>query len=126
MSVKKLLKTASLAAIAALIFGIAPLHAQTATATVAVGTVPNAVAVNPVTNKIYVANNSSGNVTVIDGATNNTATVAVGTGPFAAAVNPVTNKIYVVSTGTNNMTVIDGATNNTSTVTVGTSPRSVA
>ena len=34
-----------------------------------------AVAVNPVTNKIYVANGSSDNVTVIDGATNATTMV---------------------------------------------------
>ena len=33
-------------------------------------------AVNPVTNKIYVANVGSNNVTVIDGATNATTTVA--------------------------------------------------
>jgi len=35
---------------------------------------PNSVALNPVTNKIYVANFSSNNVTVIDGATNSTTT----------------------------------------------------
>ena len=38
-------------------------------------------AVNPVTNKIYVANHGSDNVTVIDGATNDTTTVAAGIGP---------------------------------------------
>ena len=36
---------------------------------------PIAVAVNPVTNRIYVANNGSNDVTVIDGATNATTTV---------------------------------------------------
>ena len=50
--------------------------AQTVVATVAVGTDPNVVAVNPNTNKIYVANtNRNSSVTVIDGATNNTTTV---------------------------------------------------
>ena len=48
------------------------------TTTVAVGAGPIAVAVNPVTNQIYVVNANSNNVTVIDGATNNTTTVAVG------------------------------------------------
>ena len=70
------------------------------TTTVAVGTLealPHAVAVNPVTNQIYVANNSSNNVTVIDGATNNTTTVAVGTDTYAVAVNPTTNQIYVAN-----------------------------
>jgi DNA-binding beta-propeller fold protein YncE len=46
----------------------APAAAQTATATVGAGTYPRSVAVNPVTNKIYVANTYSYNVTVIDGA----------------------------------------------------------
>ena len=39
-------------------------------------------AVNPVTNKIYVANWGSNDVTVIDGATNATSTVAAGTEPL--------------------------------------------
>ena len=56
---------------------------------------------NPVTNKIYVANYVSGNiVTVIDGATNTTTTVRRhGATPYAVAVNPVTNKIYVANYG---------------------------
>ena len=58
-------------------------------------------AVNPVTNKIYVANYGSDNVTVIDGATNATTTVTAWTTPSAVAVNPVTNKIYVANGGSN-------------------------
>ena len=55
-------------------------------------------AVNPVTNKIYVANYDSDNVTVIDGATNDTTTGARRVvRPCAVAVNPVTNKIYVAN-----------------------------
>ena len=80
-------------------------------------------AVNPVTNKIYVANYGSNNVTVIDGATNATSTVAAGDHPIAVAVNPVTNKIYVANYGSNNVTVIDGATNATTTVAAGNNPR---
>ena len=54
-------------------------------------------AVNPVTNQIYVANGGRQQfVTVIDGATNNTTTVAVAR-PEAVAVNPVTNQIYVAN-----------------------------
>ena len=101
--------------------------AQAVVATVAVGTGPNAVAVNPNTNKIYVANTNPDNpssVTVIDGATNNTTTVntttVVGEFSVAVAVNSVTNQIYVVNGG--GVTVIDGATNNTTTVPVGTFP----
>jgi len=83
------------------------------------------VAVNPVTNKIYVASYDAGAVTVIDGATNNTTAVTVGSAPTAVAVNWVTNKIYVANSGSNNVTVIDGATNGTTTVTAGTYPAAV-
>jgi YVTN family beta-propeller protein len=82
--------------------------------------------VNPVTNKIYVANQGSANVTVIDGATNGTTTVAAGSTPAEAAVNPVTNKVYVTNYYGANMTVIDGATNGTTTVAAGTYPLAVA
>jgi YVTN family beta-propeller protein len=84
------------------------------------------VAVNPATNKVYVANQLSRRVTVIDGATLNTTPVAVDTGPSAVAVNPVTNKIYVASWYSNSVTVIDGATNNTTPVPVGSAPAAVA
>jgi YVTN family beta-propeller protein len=91
-------------------------EAQTVTATLAAGTTPFSMAVNPATNKVYVVNNISNNVTVIDGATNATTTVGVGTNPVAVAVNPVTDKIYVVNFNSNNITVIDGATNATTTL----------
>jgi YVTN family beta-propeller protein len=82
--------------------------------------------VNPVTNKIYVANAKSNNVTVIDGATNGTTTVAVGTNPATVTVNPVTNKIYVANQRSRILTVIDGATLATTPVTVDTGPCAVA
>ena len=55
--------------------------ANNSTTTVAAGNRSRAVAVNPVTNKIYVANFNSGNVTVIDGTNNSTTTVAAGYNP---------------------------------------------
>jgi YVTN family beta-propeller protein len=96
------------------------------TTTVAAGSGPYAVAVNPVTSKIYVANYDGDNVTVIDGGDNSTATVAAGDGPSAVGVNPVTNKIYVANEDGGNVTVIDGTNNTTTTVAAGTSPRAVA
>jgi YVTN family beta-propeller protein len=63
------------------------------TTTVTAGTEPYAVAINPVTNKVYVANYGSAYVTVIDGATNTTITITAGISPTAVAVNPVTDKI---------------------------------
>ncbi len=90
--------------------------ATNATSTVAAGTSPAAVAVNPVTNKIYVANVNSANVTVIDGATNATSTVVGWPSPRAVAVNPVTNKIYVAS-GQGGVMVITPAPTNTNAMT---------
>ena len=74
------------------------------------------IAVNSVTNKIYVANFqvSPPTITVIDGATNAVTNITVpaqlvnnGTGSLMA-VNTATNKIYL---GSNPTAVIDGATN---------------
>ena len=62
--------------------------ATNAITTLAAGTTPRAVAVNPVTNKIYVANNGSNDVTVIDGATNTITTLAAGTLPRAVVIDP--------------------------------------
>jgi YVTN family beta-propeller protein len=84
------------AVFAVLLFAAPGLHAQWVTATIPAGTGPNAVAVNPATNMIYVVNGSD-NVTVINGATNLTSTVTVGSYPIAIAVNPLTNTIYVAN-----------------------------
>ncbi|MGA2631822.1 MAG: choice-of-anchor D domain-containing protein, partial [Terriglobia bacterium] len=100
--------------------------ATNATTTIPAGLSPHAVAVNPVTNKIYVANVSGNNVTVIDGATNATTTVTAGTSPWDAAVNPVTNQIYVTNAFGSSVTVIDGATDTSTTVAVGVQPYALA
>ncbi len=103
-----------------------PVFAQQVIATVTVGSIPYAAAVNPATNKAYIVDFLSRDVTVIDGATNQTTTVTVGTGPVAVAVNSVTNQIYVANQNSKNVTVIDGATNQTTTITVGTGPGALA
>jgi YVTN family beta-propeller protein len=78
------------------------------TATVRVGEHPQALAINPETHRVYVANTHSNNVTVIDGTLNSVvATVNTGTGPYAIAVNAATKKAYVVSMAGENLTVID-------------------
>ena len=67
-------------------------------------------AVNEVTNKIYVANQGGADVTVIDGTNNDSVitTIKVGISPTFMVVNPNTNKTYVVNLGSNSVTVIDG------------------
>jgi YVTN family beta-propeller protein len=86
-------------------------------ASVAAGKRPQAIAVNPKTNRIYVANTHSKNVTVIDGATHSVvAVVPAGDGPYSVAVNEATNKIYVANRLSDKVTVIDGATNQASEI----------
>jgi len=102
--------------------------AQSFTVAVGVQGSPVAVAVNPVTGQIYVANNGSASVTVISGTSDNVvATISVGTTPSAIAVDAFTNTIYVANSGSGNVSVISGATNTViATVTVGTTPSAIA
>src|ERR1700687_567283 len=70
--------------------------AQTVVATIPVGSVPSAVAVNSKTNLIYVANAGDNTVSVIDGATNTIKDVVnVAQFPQAVAVNSILDRIYV-------------------------------
>jgi YVTN family beta-propeller protein len=93
-------------------------------ANVGTGTFPDGAASNPVTNKIYIANQARASVTVIDGATSTT--VATGTTPHSVTVNSVTNKIYVANEGSSTVTVIDGDSNTTASVPIGTGPYAMA
>ena len=84
-------------------------------------------AINPNTNRTYVANCCNDTVTVIDGVTNSTVHIPVGTRPIGIAVNPVTNRVYVANDWSNDITVIDGFTNQAiATIPVGEAPYSVA
>lgn|GEM_PF-5292013 len=108
--------------------GIEQADAETVIAHLGAGETPSAASVNPATNKIYVTNRTSNNVTVIDGATNNiTSAVYAGNSPGAVAVNPATNMIYVTNFISNDVTVIDGTTDTVaSTVYAGNGPCAVA
>jgi len=91
-----------------------------------VGTNPQAIAVNPNTGKVYVANAGSGTVSVISGSSV-TATITVGSNPQDIAVNPSTNYIYVANNGSNTVSVISGGSNTVvSTITVQTGPTGIA
>jgi YVTN family beta-propeller protein len=87
--------------------------AQKVVATVpTTGFAPSALAVNTVTNKIYILNQSSSTVDVLDGATNIiVATVAVSSSSSRLVLNENTNKIYVLDQFAGSVSVIDGATN---------------
>jgi YVTN family beta-propeller protein len=103
-----------------------PATPQTLLTTIATGSQPVALAINTATNRIYVANQNSNSVTVIDEATDDTATISVGSYPTAIAVNPGTNKIYVANQSSNNVTVIDGSSNFTTVIAAGRSPQALA
>jgi YVTN family beta-propeller protein len=91
-------------------------------ATVPVGSVgsfdpsPTVMAVNPTNNKVYVANELSDNVTVIDGVSNTHTTLIAPSGqtwdaPRSIAINPITSNVYVANKDSNNVAVIDGGAN---------------
>lgn len=101
-------------------------NSQGVLATVPVGSYPVAIALNPVTKKIYVANQNSNNLTIIDGNTYQATTIPMGTLPTAVAVNPVTNKVYVSNGGSNTVTVLDGQTNHATTVPTSGYPAGIA
>ncbi|MCL5108950.1 MAG: YncE family protein [Chloroflexi bacterium] len=114
--------------VAALLATALPASAQTVASTIAVGAKPRYLAVNPTTNRIYVSNGGSNDVSVIDGARNAVvATVAVGTNPQGVAANPATNRVYVANLGSDDVTVIDGASNKVAaTIKVGKRPLGIA
>ena len=78
---------------------------------VGVGSLPWGVAVNEATNKVYVANWGTGDVTVLDAGTRAILKdVPVGHSPTFVEIHEETNRIYVVRYGSNSLVVIDGAT----------------
>ncbi len=89
----------------------------------------NGVAVNPMTNTIYVSNYNDQTVSVINGNTI-TATIPVPGYPAGIGVNSTTNTIYVAlgaKTGVGSLAVINGATNTvTATIPVDQAPFAVA
>ncbi|GIH73561.1 YncE family protein [Sphaerimonospora thailandensis] len=97
-------------------------------ATVAVGTTPDAVAVTPDSEFVYVANFGSNNVTVID-ADNNTfvTNIPVGAAPVGVAVAAMRNGpfVYVTNNLANNVSAINANTV-IATIPVGALPTDVA
>ena len=96
--------------------------------TVTVSTGPRNVAYSPSNDRIYVANYSSNNVSVIRPSDNTVvSTVTVSTGPIGIAYSPSNDRIYVANYGGNNVSVIRPSDNTVvSTVTVSTGPQGIA
>lgn len=83
-------------------------HAQSVVATVPTGVAPQGIAVDPVTNNVFVANQGGNSIAVLSGATSSAlATVNVGSAPTAVAVNPATGMVYVANSGSTFVSVIN-------------------
>jgi len=76
----------------------------------------------------YITNDGSGDVSVIDMATNMVAaTITVGTAPFAVTVSPDGGTVYVANIASENVSAIAASTNKViATITVGSAPEGVA
>ena len=94
-------------------------RADAVVATVPVGLSPVAIAVDSVTNKIYVGNSGDSSVTIIDGISDSTSTVKMPFSPQGIVVNPATNKIYVAGNN-DSLCVINGLTKATAFINMGT------
>jgi YVTN family beta-propeller protein len=74
---------------------------------VSVGNYPYGVGYAPTSDRIYVANNTSGTVSVINPSTNTVvATVSVGLGLYGIGYAPTSDRIYVANYGGGNVSVI--------------------
>jgi YVTN family beta-propeller protein len=90
------------------------------TSPIRVGRQPNAIAIDPSLNRIYVVNAGSGNVSVIDGSRDVVfATVPTDARPYAIGIDTLLHHAYVTNTFSDKVTVIDGATNSAKQLPVG-------
>jgi YVTN family beta-propeller protein len=89
---------------------------------------PFDIAINPVTDRLYITNLHFGTVSVIDGSTDRLITeIKVGNFPSGLSVDPEINKIYVTNSRSDTVSVIDGSTNSiAATIMVGDKPNTVA
>jgi YVTN family beta-propeller protein len=93
-----------------------------------VNTFPIGVAVNPSTSKVYVVNEYSNTVSVIDTNTDTVkSTISLGNFPYGIDINPLNNRIYVTNRGSNTVSVLDGSVDTKlHDVNVGKSPVGIA
>lgn len=90
---------------------------------VSVGINPYGVAVTSDGTKVYVTDDCSNNVSVINITTYSITNVSVGYGPIGVAITPDGSRVYIANDGYNNVSVINTAINTlTTNVTVGSEP----
>ena len=88
------------------------------------GSFPIGIDINPITNKLYVANQFSNTISVIDIDNSKVeSNIDVGNSPYDVDVNPFSNRIYSSNRDSDTISVIDGFTNRELTsIRVGDSP----
>lgn len=88
------------------------------------GSFPIGIDINPITNKLYVANQFSNTISVIDiDKSKVEKNIDVGNSPYDVDVNPFSNRIYASNRDSDTISVIDGFTNKElSKIQVGDSP----
>jgi|GEM_PF-2509437 len=114
-----------------LIFFTSPYaQADSVEGTISVGTSPMEIAITSDNATAYVTNYWSGNISVIDLATNqvtNTISVGVGSYPWGIVLSPDNSKAYVALTGSDAVKVIDlSSATITNTISVGDGPIEIA
>jgi YVTN family beta-propeller protein len=76
------------------------------------GSFPIGIDINPITNKLYVANQFSNTISVIDIEKSKVEkNIDVGNSPYDVDVNPFSNRIYASNRDSDTISVIDGFTN---------------
>ncbi len=93
-----------------------------------VGSLPIGIEINSISDKIYVANQFSNMISIIDPQTAKViSNIEVENSPYGIDVNPLTNRIYVTNRVSDTVSIIDGFTNRQlSTINVGDSPLNLA
>lgn len=83
-----------------------------ARSSITVGLAPNCIVVDAALNRIYVVDAGSGNVSVIDGATDRVIkTLPTDSRPYAIGLDAVLHRAYVTNTFSNKITIVDTAAN---------------
>ena len=110
------------------VYGTPTVSTNKVIGTISVKETPYGVAFDSINGDVYVADEFSDYVSVINGATNNVIdNITVGTDPAGVAFDSSNRDVYVANYGSNNTSVINGATNNViDNITVGTNPYGVA
>ena len=110
------------------VYGTPTVSTNKVIGTISVKETPYGVAFDSINGDVYVADEFSDYVSVINGATNNVIdNITVGTDPVGVAFDSINGDVYVTNYGSKNVSVINGATNNViDNITVGTDPAGVA